>query len=296
MILPPNILRRVLELEEIPTLPVVMNRILEIVSDDSASSNDLAAVLECDLAVSAQVLRIANSAFYGAPAEIDSIGRAVVLMGFNTVQMLALATSVLDVFSKRQQFSLDAEDFWMHSLGAAKAAHLLARRHAPGVSPDASFTAGLLHDIGKFLLALALGADYRTVLGEAARDRRPICDVERERLGATHADLGGWICEKWHFPPTIIDCITHHHRPAAASCTHPREAALVCLADEVSRAAGFGLAGDAPDLRTSVEDPAAMLRVPTDVVGSLVDEMREMRDQARAFLGEAWPARAAARK
>lgn len=295
MILPPDILRRVLELEDIPTLPVVMNRILGIVSDDSASSQDLAEVLECDLAVSTQVLRMANSAFYGAPAEIDSIRRAVVLMGFDAVQMLALATSVLDVFSGRQQFSLDAEDFWMHALGAAKAAHLLARRHAPGVSADALFTAGLLHDIGKFLLALAMGGDYRAVLGEALRDRRPICDVEHERLGATHGDLGGWMCEKWHFPPSVIASITHHHRPAAAECTHPREAALICLADEVSRAAGFGLAGDAPGLRTSVEDPAAMLRMPTEVVESLIDEMRDMCEQARAFLKDARPARAASR-
>ena len=86
MILPPDILRRVLELEDIPTLPVVMNRILEIVSDDSASSPDLAQVLECDFAVSAQVLRMANSAFYGASAEIDSIG----------VQVKDLETGLLD--------------------------------------------------------------------------------------------------------------------------------------------------------------------------------------------------------
>ena len=286
MILPPDILRRVLELEDIPTLPAVMNRILEIVADESASTNDLAGVLECDHAVSTQVLRMANSAFYGAPAEIDSIRRAVVLMGFDSVQMLALATSVIDVFAGRRQFALDAEDFWMHSLGAAKAAHLLARRHVPTVSADAAFTAGLLHDVGKFLLAMALGSDYRKVLEEGQRDVRPVWEVERDRLGATHGDLGGWICLKWHFPPVVIASITYHHHPSAAACTHPREAALVCLANEVSRAAGFGLAGDAPGLRTSLEDPAAMLCIATSIVDDMIEEMADMREQAQAFLGQ----------
>ncbi|HNT36459.1 MAG TPA: HDOD domain-containing protein, partial [bacterium] len=151
-----QILVKLLHVQDLPTLPEVMAEILETIADEASSASDLTVLLEQDHAISARVLRLANSAFYGLRTRVDSIRRAVVVIGFDAVRHLALATTVFDALARRQQFALVPEDFWMHSLGAAKAAQIIAGRYCREASSDGCFTAGLLHDLGKYVLALVL--------------------------------------------------------------------------------------------------------------------------------------------
>lgn len=273
--------RRVVRQEDLPTLPVIMTRILEVVEDEGASATDLTEILDRDPPISAHVLRLANSAFYGLRHKVDSIRGAVVVVGFEAVRMLALATSVFDTLSEREQFALDPGDFWLHSLGAAKAAQFMADR-CPRVRAGAScFTAGLLHDMGKYVLALALGARYRSLVEEAAGRETDLCRVEEKALGATSAEVGGWVAERWRLPPVLRQPIAWQNRPGACRGEHAREAAIVSAASDLARLAGFGDAGDCRPLREDKVNP------PDGVTATRAEVMAELetyRGDAMAFL------------
>lgn len=279
-----DIARKLLSVEDLPTLPVVMTQLLEAVDDVRSSAQDLTSILEQDLAISARILRLANSAFYGLRYKVDSLRRAVVVIGFDAVRMLALATSVFDALSRKRQFAFAPEEFWLHALGAAKASQLLAKRVKGIESPEGCFTAGLLHDMGKYCLSLALKEEYLPVVEQAASANVSLLSVERERLNITYAEVGMWLASKWRLPSVIADPIGYQHRLAAYSGQYYQEVAIVNLSSDLARAAKYGNAGDYDPINLP---SAAMLRLGLDaqqlegVEKDLVDHF----DEARKFFG-----------
>ncbi len=233
--------QKLLEVAQIPTLPAVMVRILEVVEDDNSSASDLTAIFEMDHAISARVLRLANSAFYGLRHRVDNIRQAVVVIGFDAVKLLALATSVLDVLAHRKQQTLDPEEFWTHSLGAAKAAQLVSARKRTGPAA-ACFTMGLFHDVGKYVLDLTFKEEYDKVLRIAQDSQRPLIEVEEEVLGTTHAEVGAWLVEGWQLPE-IVGTVIRHLYDTDYEGPHCEERRIVALSDHLSQLAGFGSAG-----------------------------------------------------
>ncbi|MCP4641829.1 MAG: HDOD domain-containing protein [bacterium] len=278
----PEIVGRLLEVEDLPTLPAVMNRILATVENEASSAQDLTAILETDHAISARVLRLANSAFYGLRHRADSIRRAVVIIGFEAVRMLALATSVFDTLSGRSQFALDPEDFWLHSLGAAKATQLLATRMGGLESPEGCFTAGLLHDMGKYVLSLVQKEGYVWVVQSAEEREINLHELERDQFGVTHPEIGMWIANRWRFPKLIVDSIGFQHELGQYSGKYPSEVSLIALASDMARAAEFGNGGDfgKPSLRPTDRD------LPLSVAGveEALEELAAFRSEARQFL------------
>lgn len=274
---------KLLEVHDLPTLPVVMGRILETLADERSSASDLTELLEQDHAISARVLRLANSAFYGLRQQVDSIRRSVVVLGFNEVRNLALATSVFDTFAKRQQFAFDPEDFWMHSFGAAKAAQLLTNEPCRVESSEACFTAALVHDIGKYVLALLLKARYKEILKEADQSGRPIRDVEVEKLGVSHNWVGRWLADKWRFPPLIVSAIGNLHQATTYSAADKDAVAVVALADLLSMRAGFGFAGDREDSLLE-RQLLGILGLTREHLEDTVGQLRPLRDETHQFL------------
>jgi len=278
-----RLLGDLLEVQDLPTLPEVMTKILDAVEDEQSSADDLTHLLECDHAISARLLRLANSAFYGLRFPADSIQRAVVVVGFDAIRHLALATSVFDAFSGREQFALDPQDFWMHSLGTAKTAQLLCKRHCPVDSPEGVFTAGLLHDIGKYLLALVAKDTYRQVVQTAQASGRLLRDVELEMLHTTHTEVGTWIADRWRLPDLLKDTIANLAHAATYSGRHKTEVAAVALANDLSRMAGIGCAGDPAD---GPLDNALLesLGLTAPAVNGLIEELPGLRNDMRDFL------------
>ncbi len=278
-----RILTELLEVTNLPTLPEVMSKILETVEDEHSSASDLTTLLESDHAISARVLRLANSAFYGLRHKAESVRRAVVVIGFDAVRHLALATAVFDALSQREQFALDPEDFWMHSLGAAKAAQMLCREHCTVRSPEGAFTAGLLHDIGKYTLALVLKEEYREVVQAAQAAGRPLRELELENLNTTHAEVGKWIAAKWRFPALIVDAIGYLDSATTYVGPNKTEVAIVALASDMSRVAGFGYAGDWSELPFD-RDLLNFLELTDAIIDDIIAELSQLRDETRQFL------------
>ncbi len=278
-----NILSQLLRVEDIPTLPQVITRIIEVADDDRSSARDLTELLETDHAISTRVLRLANSAFYGLGSQVDSIRRAVVVLGFDAVRNLALATSVFTTLSGEKQFSLDPTDFWMHSFGCAKISLILCKRHFQVESPEGCFTAALLHDVGKYFLAISQKEKYRFIVREAQKRQVQLWEVEQESLGINHTRVGSWLTEKWNFPPLFKTIIRNLYHPSSYEGPYLEELWVVALADAISRQADFGKAGDFDEAPLK----AAHLqksKIPHQDLMSIAGEVAELRQETRRFL------------
>jgi HD-like signal output (HDOD) protein len=274
-----SVLRRVRTFSQLPTLPEVMQQILETVDSEDSSAQDLSRILEADPVITARVLRLANSSFYGCRQRVDSLQRAVVMVGFATVKQLALATTVLNFLQRAQQRVLEPQDFWLHSFGAAKAAQLLALATHHAQAAPLCFTAALLHDVGKYVLALSLGEEYQQQATSAMEQEMRLCDVERRTMGVDHAEVGAMLLEQWGLPPLICTALAYQYTPEQYAGPRQLEVAIVAVSSEVSRLAGFGNAGDVGPLRL----PAISLSasgLTAEAISAVIQELPQHRDEA----------------
>lgn len=278
-----RVLLKLLEVHDLPTLPAIVSNILETVADETSSAGDLTELLERDHAISAHLLRLANSAFYGFPHRVDSVRQGVVVLGFNETRCLALATSVFSTVAKRQQIALDPEDFWMHSFGAAKAAQILSEKYCRESGRERCYTVGLLHDIGKYVLALVLKADYKDIVDRAKATGRALTEIESERLGMTHAQVGRWLADKWRLPAIVGNVIANLHHARVYSGADKKIVAAVAIADVLSAKARFGFAGESEDPNVDTE-LLQILDLPQEKFDSFVTELTSLREETRQFL------------
>jgi HD-like signal output (HDOD) protein len=208
----------------------------------------------------------------------------VVVLGFDAVTHLALASSVFRTLSEQRQFALDPQDFWLHAFGAGKAAQLLAEEIDGEEEPGCCFTAGLLHDVGKYVMALVLGERYQGIVERAAAEGCFLREAELAELGLDHADVGQWLAERWHFPPRLADCIGYHYKPARYRGPYASEVRVVAASSELSRASGFGNAGE-PESKSAEVSEIPALGLTRDRLAALTETLSALHGEARRFLG-----------
>src|SRR5262245_16720514 len=212
--------------KNLPTIPTVLAKILQLVDAETASGKELIAVIERDQALTGKLLRLANSAFFGQTRRVATIPRAVVLLGFSTVRNLALSVKVWETLGAGVARSR-LEELWEHSVAVAIATKALATRLRAG-DPDEAFTAGLLHDVGRLLLAMRFRDEYWRAVGSAG-EADAVARLEAEQLGVDHAEVGGWILEAWRLPPALVELVVHHH----AEAPRPGPGGLLAMADRL---------------------------------------------------------------
>jgi diguanylate cyclase (GGDEF)-like protein len=203
--------------ERLPTLPGIAMRIIEVVNDPGADVQAVAAVVATDLSLSAEVLKVINSPFFGLPHKITTVFHAVNLMGSHAVKNLALGFSLVKhlrngTSAGTASAQFDYGSFWKRSLATGVAARALARRQIPEFSEDAFFL-GLLHDIGILALTQAIPDQYSLVLQEMAASDCHAQTAERQVLGFDHAHLGAYLVTRWGLPPSFSVPLLRHHRP-----------------------------------------------------------------------------------
>ncbi|KMQ50600.1 metal dependent phosphohydrolase [Chitinispirillum alkaliphilum] len=195
----------------LPTLPTVVSKMLEMIDNPRTSASTLARLISTDQALTAKILKLANSAYYGFSREISTVNMAIVVLGFNTVKDMGLWLSVFDVFKKSSDSnSFDIVRFWEHSVACGIAARMVARNTQSRYAGEA-FVAGLLHDIGKVVLNQYFNKDFLEILQKAQESS--LEDAEKEILGIGHGRIGAWLAEKWNLPSMISETILHHHQP-----------------------------------------------------------------------------------
>lgn len=219
------------------TLPDVYLRINQLIEDPNSSSNDIARVVKQDAAFTIRLLKLANSALYSFPSAIDTVDKAIAIIGTAQVRNLALSLSVAKSFAGLPNELVTMENFWKHSLLCA-----LAARHLTKVShrgdPDAMFTAGLLHDIGELIIFNRLPEQAKQALLDVldADGVLPIHQAEQATMGFDHSAVGGELARTWNLPPLLAECIAHHHYLDKAK-KHRREVAVIHLANIIAQMA-----------------------------------------------------------
>ena len=210
------------------SLPKAYFDLQKLLDSGDASSATIAHCLRNDPALSAQVLRIANSPMYGLSSKIDTISRAVTIIGNDSIYNLVLASSAVGIFSKRKLPYFNIKEYWEHSLKTALMAQKMAEK-CNVLHTESYFIGGLLHDIGTMLIAMKLPELARTLYMRFPDDETSKQDTELQVLGFTHADVGGELLNLWSLPSHLIEAVRFHHNPQLATDS-PLSAAITQIA------------------------------------------------------------------
>jgi HD-like signal output (HDOD) protein len=236
-----NILGLVNNTIELPTMPEVLLKLNEVITNSDASAADVAKVVSKDPAVATNILRIVNSAYYGLQVRVSSVSLAVSVMGFNMTKKVALKAAVFSAFGKRREKiqHFDPLAFWRHAIYTGVTARTLAANAQAftDVHPEDIYIAGLLHDIGKIILMEKAAPRYLAMLRRAVQEGRPETAVEAEDFGFTHADVGSVLAIKWSLPEDLAIAIRYHHAPSRDPF-HRSLSSLIHLADQLAWRAG----------------------------------------------------------
>jgi HD-like signal output (HDOD) protein len=195
--------------EGLPPLSPSSTRLIELCNDLNAEQKDLVEVIRLDPVLTARILKVINSAYYGMPSTVTRIDRALVLLGFNTVKNIALSTAVLEKLKPREKTAVDLDAMWMNALAVGIASKMIAKWQGVGRGAlEDYFTAGLLSDLGAIVLARATGAAYAEALEVARAQHLAIEDAERDRFGFDRVEVGSDVADKWNLPGPIREAVS----------------------------------------------------------------------------------------
>jgi len=201
-------------IHKIPSLPMVIMELLASINQEDTNVDDLGDKIAQDQALTAKTLRLANSSFYGMAHQITTTHQAISILGFRTIRCLATTSGIIAAIPAGTHASFDPMAFWRHGIAAA----VCARELATNIDCEAenAYTAALLHDIGRLVLATQFPVHFSAVLAYQTEQGRSLMEAEREILGLDHAAVGHALTRHWNFPSALQDAIALHHTPRLA--------------------------------------------------------------------------------
>ena len=257
-------------ISHVSTLPEVTLRIVDVIEDPTSSARDLHQIIVSDPALSARILKVVNSSFYGMPRRVGSMNRAISLLGLNAVKNIAVAASLGRMFRGASRIpGLDPRHLWDHSLDTALATCMIARASGSDCAEEA-FLAGLLHDIGLMVEFQHDPALFAGMIGTLALepDGTPASDLralEVERFGVEHQDLGAVLCQRWKFPKSLVRATANHHDPGVLRGDDSMMPWFVHVGDRIAARTEPGFRLDLPELEVSLEACDAIGVGPTGI-------------------------------
>lgn len=226
---------------QLASFPDIYYQIVNVLNDTKSSASHLAEVVGNDPGLSAILLRMVNSAFYGLPSKVSSVTRAIALIGGNELSTLAMGISVIRYFKDIPPEMFDMKLFWMHSIAVGVLARVLAHRKV-SLSEEELFIGGLLHDIGRLIVYKEFPLTAAFAIRQARERRVPLYRMERELFKYDHSTVAGLLLEKWNFPKPLLQMIKHHHNPVGS----PRalEASIINISTIIATALKLGYGGE----------------------------------------------------
>jgi putative nucleotidyltransferase with HDIG domain len=230
-------------IKEFSTLPTVYSSLVDILADPKSTTQDVASIIACDQSSTAKVLKVVNSPFYGFSGQIDTVSRAIVILGFNEVYNLILASYLMDFFLKKDAvLDFRPVDFWGHSIAVGIASRLIAQNL--GLSKQENyFVTGVLHDIGKLVFFEYLEDQFAAALTLSKETRLSLQAAEKAVFGTDHSETGALLAERWRFPSSIVQAIRHHQTGIVPEKTDELTA-VIHLGNIFCRALELGYPGD----------------------------------------------------
>lgn len=272
--------------ERMPAFPKSVQTILEMTRNINCLPKDLVGVIEKDPVMTMKILRVINSAYYGLPNKITSVGQSVVYLGINTIKNLALSFAAVGILPRFNTTGFDIQRYLLHSLTVAAIGRLLCEKYARAeADPGDCYIAGLLHDFGKVVFAQFMSGEFMKALAFTVDRGLPLYAAEAEVIGADHAFVGALLAKKWQFAEPLVNCIRNHHAEHAEP-----DAMLDCLrmADAICRKHAFGDSGNPWREEELTQLPARFGNDMEAVIAALGDLQRVVEDaQAFAQIGTA---------
>lgn len=272
--------------ERMPAFPKSVQTILEMTRNINCLPKDLVGVIEKDPVMTMKILRVINSAYYGLPNKITSVGQSVVYLGINTIKNLALSFAAVGILPRFNTTGFDIQRYLLHSLTVAAIGRLLCEKYARAeADPGDCYIAGLLHDFGKVVFAQFMSGEFMKALAFTVDRGLPLYAAEAEVIGADHAFVGALLAKKWQFAEPLVNCIRNHHAEHAEP-----DAMLDCLrmADAICRKHAFGDSGNPWREEELTQLPGRFGNDMEAVIATLGDLQRVVEDaQAFAQIGTA---------
>ena len=277
------------QLDQLPTLPVIATRILQATSSEDSSAADVIQLIESDQSLSAKVLTMVNSALVGAPRNVETVDKAVVLLGFDAIRHAVLSMKVYEMLANIDgaESHFDRTEFWKHSLAVACCCHLVAERWPGHIDPEVAFVCGLLHDLGKIALDVCLPKSYDRVVDHAQKRQVSTIEVEQELLGLDHTIAGKRLAQRWSLPGSLQECLwLHHHTPDMLpdSVTNPDLISIVTLSNTFVREQRLGfLSYFSHDV--SSREIARQMGMPIEHLDQVGAQLLDMINRRASLLG-----------
>lgn len=282
-----KLLSKLEKIHNLPTLPVVIDKLGAAVRDPDTDAKKIALIIEDDPAMMARILKVVNSAFYGVMEPIHSVQNAVARMGFTAVNNIAMSTAVFSTFGRQGETDFSREEFWRHSICCGIACNVLYERVRGNVkkhySKDTLHLAGLLHDIGKIIFEQFFHPEFMQAVRKSSEQKVPLYQTEIETMGIDHSEVGAWLAAKWNLSAELTAVIRWHHDPAKAAQEMAPLANLAHIANYIVNLEKIGDGGDlaAPVFLQAIWKKMG-LAVP-DIAG-LVDQVKEEAKHSEILL------------
>ena len=266
------------------SMPEIFFKLDEAINNPYADISNIADIISDDPGLSARLLKIANSSLYAFPSKIETISRAVTIIGTRQLRDLALATSVLNVFKDVSSEVLDMGSFWRHSIACGIAARTIGiYRRAANI--ERLYVLGLMHDIGRLIMHMEIPAKAAETLEVAVVEKKFLHDVEKQILGYNHGEVGSELMKSWKLPISLSEPVLYHHNPTAAN-RFADDSAMLGFAEILATAMAFGNSGEyyVPAINEGLWESLGLQTSMLEVIVKQVD--REYDTAVELFLGE----------
>jgi HD-like signal output (HDOD) protein len=265
---------------DLPSLPTIYGEINDVIQNPTSSANDIGSVISKDTSLSASLLRIVNSTFYGFPSKIDTLSRAVTILGIKQLKTLVIGVSIMNVFKNIPSTLIDMKSFWEHSVTCGIIARVIAG-HKKIQNTERLFVAGLLHDIGRLVLYRYAPDEAKNALLMAKNSKDLLYRLEDGFMGCNHSMIGGLLLKKWKLPVSLENIISHHHAPHESQ--DPLEPAIVHLADIMTNALHMGSSGErlVPALDSQAWE---CIGVSTNILNLTVTQAERQMEEVTRYL------------
>jgi putative nucleotidyltransferase with HDIG domain len=291
--------------DSIPSLPEVIYKINSLMEDDTVSVNYIGNLMTKDMSLSAKILKIVNSPFYGFPQRIYNLNLALVLLGSNTLKSIIITSSVFDLMKDIMK------GLWEHSLFCGLTAKYIAKqinKNKQLIDEDLVFSAGLLHDIGKLIIAIQFKDDFDSIIKLAEEKKQIYSEAEKKVLDVSHAEVGYYLTKSWNYPASIYIPIRFHHdfmmlyknenitknynvksiadnknkdKPYFSS-NYVIETAIVNLSDILTKSLGIGFSGSiyVDEIKNEIME---ILSIDLDFLKKIIEEIYYFKDELTVF-------------
>lgn len=267
---------------DLPTIPVVATKVMQLMEDENATADDLAKVVASDPAVAARVLKISNSSFYGCQRQIQTLPHAIMMLGFVTLKSVVVAASVKQVY---HPFGLTEKLLWEHSFGAGLAARIIASDRRL-VNAEEAFLGGLFHDLGKIIMNFLDKDTFLEAMQRCYNDGIEFDEAEKSLFPYSHEEVGALVIKKWNFPDHLMKAVMAHHSLALPDDEDPYLMRLTCvvsLANIFCHRFGIGTIGGASEIDVAASAPATQLGLAAEKVEELLFNFKEAYDKDQTF-------------